>query len=159
MSDLKNFLRVLTVYGYPNEKLTSIANLAGYDLDYFLKDLEKGLGRDGIYSFVRNALNKIIGKDGVRVDISPGEYVYVFVDNEYYDREDSYDSVIADFSWGESKIILFLENGTEVIKTMKEIENELDMGDWGDYEDLKDTILDKFNKIVFENCGFYVNPR
>ena len=81
------------------------------------------------------------------------------MDNEYYDREDSYDSVIADFSWGESKIILFLENGTEVIKTMKEIENELDMGDWGDYEDLKDTILDKFNKIVFENCGFYVNPR
>lgn len=159
MSDLKNFLRVLTVYGYPNEKLTSIANLAGYDLDYFLRDLENELGRDGVQSFVTNALNKIIGKDGVKVNFSSGEFVYVFVDNEYYDKEDSDNSIFADFSFGDSRIIYFDEDGSETIKTIKQVENDLDMAEWGDYEDLKDTILDKFNKIVFENCGFYVNPR
>jgi len=159
VSDLKNFLRVLTVYGYPNDKLISIANLAGYDLEYFLKDLENELGRDGVQSFVTNALNKILGKDGVKVDFSPGEYVYVFVDNEYYDREDSDNSIFADFSYGKSRIIYLNEDGSEIIKTMKEIEDNLDMADWGEYDELKDSIVDKFNKIIFENCGFYVNPR
>ena len=75
MSDVKTFLKILSKVGYPNPDTKSIAKMMGYDFFEFIPNLVYEIGEDGAQSFVNNALAKLSTKDGIKVDLSNGEYV------------------------------------------------------------------------------------
>ena len=62
--------------------------------------------------------------------------------------------VSIDYRWGDSKLLSTDEEGNEVYKTLEQIDDDLGMGDQGDYDDMIDYIKDQFYQLVLNNCGF-----
>jgi len=154
MSDVKTFLKVLSKVGYPNPDTKTIAKMMGYDFFEFIPNLVDEIGEDGAQSFVNNALAKLSTKDGIKVDLSGGEYVYVIVDKAKIDIQPTGNDVSIDYRWGDSKLLSTDEEGNEVYKTLEQIDDDLGMGEQGDYDDLIDYIKDQFYQLVLNNCGF-----
>ena len=156
MSDIKSFLKVCKRYGYPNPKLQTIANMVGYDLDNFLLDLETEIGNAGVLDFCEKAISKLQGEDGMRVNLETDgqEYVVVKIQVNNYDEEESENDVLASYKIIESKILTTDVNGNETYKTIEQINDELDMGEWSEYDEMIDHITMKIYNYVFSRCGF-----
>jgi hypothetical protein len=154
MSDVKTFLKILNKVGYPNPDTKSIAKMMGYDFFEFIPNLVYEIGEDGAQSFVNNALAKLSTEDGIKVDLSNGEYVYIIVDKAKIDIQPSGNDVSIVYRWGDSKLLSTDEEGNEVYKTLEQIDDDLGMGDQGDYDDMIDYIKDQFYQLVLNNCGF-----
>jgi hypothetical protein len=46
------------------------------------------------------------------------------------------------------------EDGEETYKTMEQIFDDTDMGDWGEYDELVEYIKSNCNDFMYRNCGF-----
>ena len=154
MSDVKTFLKILSKVGYPNPDTKSIAKMMGYDFFEFIPNLVYEIGEDGAQSFVNNALAKLSTEDGIKVNLSNGEYVYIIVDKAKIDIQPTGNDVSIVYRWGNSKLLSTDEEGNEVYKTLEEIDDDLGMGDQGDYDDMIDYIKNQFYQLVLNNCGF-----
>ncbi len=80
--NVSTFLKILTKYGYPNPSILAIANSVDYNLDYFLHDLKKEMGEDGVLAFCDRAIEKLTGEKGLRIDMggpNGDEYVYIHI--------------------------------------------------------------------------------
>lgn len=157
MTDIRKFLTVLKKYGYPNPKIQFLAKMSDYNLDNFLIDLEKLFGNKGLVKFCNKAIDKISTDEGIKV-VWPesDEYVFVEISNLRYDPEESEDTVYVTTSFGRSRIFYTDENGVEGYKTIEEISDEVDMGDFSDYQDMIDGIRNQVENIILENCGFHI---
>jgi hypothetical protein len=165
MSDIKSFLKICKSYGYPNQKLLSIADLSGYDIDNFLLDLEGELGNNGVVYFCNKAIEKLSTEDGIRVGIDGlkgDEYCFVKVFPISYDKNEDGNSVISKYRWGKSKILTVdssqgvNELETKKYCTIEELIDSADIGDWGDLDEFLDDIRTEISVKVFKTCGFTI---
>ena len=129
--------------GYPNSSVNSIANSINYELDNFLPDLVEEVGEIKADEFVERTLNKLSedGK-GIRVPLSNDKYIYLQIHQSRIDLEETEDAVLIDWSWGDSRLGALDEDGNEYEATLEEIYDNMDMGDWGDYDEMIDNIKD-----------------
>lgn len=156
MSRVNSFLKVLNKFGYPNPDLVSIANMVDYNLEQFLIELKEEIGEDGVLDFCRKAISKLQGEDGMRVDLETDgkEFVVVKIQVNNYDERESENDVLASYKILESKILTTDVNGNETYKTIEQINDELDMGEWSEYDEMIDHITMKIYNYVFSRCGF-----
>lgn len=157
MSNVKTFLRALEKTGYPNPDVINIARMIGYDIDNFLRDLKGQIGEKGLIDFCDKAIEKITGEKGLKVDLdgpNGDEYVYVHVYPIYYDEGESEVDIISKSKWGESRVLSTNEDGKEEYLTIQEVIDNADMGEWGELDDLIDTIKGNAYNKIYSNCGF-----
>jgi hypothetical protein len=154
MTSLNRFLKVLNKIGYPNPQVESIATMVDYDLDDFLMDLKNELGQEGVDSFCENAIKKLEGEDGIKVEFGYNEYAVARLDVIGFDEDESSVYVIVDLSILDSKLLAFDDEENETYKTLQQIGDDIDMGGWSDYEELKDSVLTEIYNHIHKNCGF-----
>ncbi len=156
MTNVNSFLKILNKTGYPNPDIQSIARMVGYDLENFLSQLKEEIGEEGVLDFCRKAISKLQGADGMRVDLETDgqEYVVVKIQVNNYDEEESENDVLASYEIIESKILTTDINGNETYKTIEQINDELDMGEWSEYDEMIDHVTMKIYNHVFSRCGF-----
>ena len=155
--DVKNFLKILKKVGYPSPNTVSVARAVGYDLENFLKDLEQEIGEKGVMDFCDKALEKLTGKDGLRVDLAGpngDEFVNVHIFPIYYDENESKYDVISRYKWGKSNVMGINEDGDVEYMTIEEVIDNTGMGEWSELDDLIDTIKGNAYNKVYNNCGF-----
>ena len=160
MSNLNRFLKVLNKVGYPNPDLDSIVRMTDYNLEDFLPDLVDEVGEEGADDFIERAIGKVYndGK-GIRVVLNDGdygEYVYIKLEDPHVSLENDETTVLSRWSWGDSKVLTTGEDGEETYKTMEQIFDETDMGDWGEYDELVEYIKSNCNDFRYRNCGFCI---
>ena len=155
MSNINTFLRVMNKLGYPNPATESIAYSIGYRLDNFLVDLVEEVGEIKADEFTERALVKL-NKDGkgIRIPLGDTKYIYLQIHQSRIDFDETEDSVLIDWSWGENLLTGVDEDGNEYETTLEEIYDNMDMGDWGDYDEMIDNIKDSCYDFIEENCGF-----
>ena len=156
MSDIKSFLKVLAKFDYPNPSIQSLASLSGYALDNFLPDLVDEIGSKKANEFVKKTIKKLSGKDGIKVTGDNDEYAYIKLHNPYIDLDNDETSVSCDWSWGKTHLLHTDEDGKKSYKTIEELEDDLGMGEWSEFEDYIDSIKEDCNIFVGNNCGFYI---
>jgi hypothetical protein len=156
MSELNRFLKVLNKVGYPNPDTTTIAKMIDYNLDEFLPGLVDELGQEKSNDFVSKAIKKLSSEKGVRINISNDEYVYFIIHNPHIDLNNDIRSVIAEFSFGDSKLLHQDDEGNEVYKTIEEIYEDIGMGEWGDFNYMLDGFREDCSKYIHNNCGFFM---
>ena len=157
--NVSTFLKILTKYGYPNPSVVAIANSVDYNLDYFLHDLKKEMGEDGVLAFCDRAIEKLTGEKGLRIDMggpNEDEYVYIHIYPVFYDEDESENDVVSNHGWGESRLLGTDENGQEKYMTIEEIIENTDMGGWSELDELLDEIKSQAYNKVYYNCGFGV---
>jgi hypothetical protein len=157
MSDLVPFLKLLTKVGYPNENLQSYADMASYDLENFLPDLVAELGEEKADEFIERALNKMTTKDGIKMqdyEDDPEQYAFIHLINPRIDLENDPETVLSDWTWGDTHIFFRDDDGNESYKTIEDIGESVGMGDWADYDEMVDEIKEECSKSVYKNCGF-----
>ena len=156
MSNLKTFLKVLKKVGYPNPDVQSIAKMVNYNLEEFLYDLVNELGEEKADDFTEKALDKMSTPEGIKIqDLDdPQQYAYIKLLNPRLDLENDDTTVLCEWAWGDSNIYFRDDDGNESYRTIQEIGEELNMGDWADYDEMIDEIKEDCNRIVYANCGF-----
>lgn len=157
MSDIKSFLKICKTFGYPNPKLSSLADMADYNLGNFLLDLKRELGEKGVADFCGKAIEKLVGDEGVRVDLGEqrSEYCYIKIYPIKYDEDESKNDVISKSSWGKSEIVdIDPDTGESHYVTIQTVINNTYMGSWSELDELLDHIYGEAYNIVFRNCGF-----
>jgi len=159
ISNLNTFLKVLQKVGYPNSSVTTYSKLADYNLDNLFSELIDEVGHEKADEFVWNAIQAISndGK-GIRVNLdkinASGAYAYLIVHQSRIDLEENENSALVSWSWGENKIANVDEDGNDDWTTIEKMWEEVDMGDWGDFDDFIDEIKDGVIEVVYQNCGF-----
>ena len=157
MSNLKTFLKVLNKVGYPNPNVESIAKMIDYNLEEFLPDLVAEVGEEKADDFTEKALKKMSPSGGIKIGNlydDPNQYAYIILHNPRLDLENDETTVLCDWSWGNTKILYQDDDGNEEYRTIEDIGSDLGMGEWGDYDELVDSIREDCNRLVFRNCGF-----
>lgn len=154
MTSLNKFLKVLKKIGYPNPQVETIATMVDYDLDDFLMDLKNELGQEGVDSFCENAIKKLEGEDGIKVEFGYNEYAVARVNVIGFDEDESSIDVIVDLSILDSKLLALDDEENETYKTLQQIGDDVGMGDWAEYDELKDLVLTEIYNYIHKNCGF-----
>ena len=156
MTDLKRFLNVLTKVGYPNSDIVSIAKAVDYNLENFLPDLVEEIGQEKADEFTEKALKKMSTPEGIKIqDLDdPQQYAYINLLNPRLDLDNDESTVLCDWSWGDTNILLIDDDGSESYRTIQEIADEMGMGEWADFDEMVDDIREDCNQLVFKNCGF-----
>lgn len=157
MSELNKFLKVMNKMGYPNPNTTSIARSMDYDLDEFLIDLVNEVGEERADEFTEKALSKLSedGK-GIRVplDDKNHNYIYLEIHQSRINLDETDNSVLIDWSWGDNVLTGVDGNGEEYDSNMDEIYDNMGMGEWGEFDEMIDNIRDVCYDFIRENCGF-----
>ena len=157
MSNLKTFLKVLNKEGYPNPNTSTFAKYVNYDLEGFLYDLKEEIGENGVVDFCDKAIEKLTGKEGLRIDLdgpNGDEYVYIHIYPVFYDEDESENDVVSNHGWGDSHLLGTNEDGVEQYMTIQEIIDNTGMGEWSELDELLDHIKTKAYNKVYYNCGF-----
>jgi hypothetical protein len=84
----------------------------------------------------------------------PQQYAYINLLNPRLDLDNDETTVLCDWSWGDTNILLIDDDGSESYKTIQEIADEMGMGEWADFDEMVDDIREDCNQLVFKNCGF-----
>jgi hypothetical protein len=157
MSELNRFLKVMTKMGYPNPNTMSIARSMDYDLDEFLIDLVGEVGEERADEFTEKALSKL-SEDGrgirVPLDDENHNYIYLEIHQSRINLDETEDSVLIDWSWGDNVLTGVDENGDEYDTNMDEIYDNMGMGEWGEFDEMLDNIRDECYDYIRNNCGF-----
>jgi hypothetical protein len=156
MSELNKFLKVMSKMGYPNPNTKSIARSMDYDLDEFLLDLVEEVGKERAEEFTENALSKLSedGK-GIKVPLNDNtEYIYLQIYESRIDLDETESQVLINWGWGDSKLLSQDENGDDTYKTMSQIYDDVGMGEWGEWDEMVDSIKDECYDFIINNCGF-----
>ena len=156
MTDLKRFLNVLTKVGYPNSDIVSIAKVVDYNLENFLPDLVEEIGQEKADEFTEKALKKMSTPEGIKIqDLDdPQQYAYIKLLNPRLDLDNDETTVLCDWSWGDTNILLIDDDGSESYRTIQEIADKMGMGEWADFDEMVDDIREDCNQLVYKNCGF-----
>lgn len=142
--------------GYPNPNTKSIARSMDYDLDEFLLDLVEEVGKERAEEFTENALSKLSedGK-GIKVPLNDNtEYIYLQIYESRIDLDETESQVLINWGWGDSKLLSQDENGDDTYKTMSQIYDDVGMGEWGEWDEMVDSIKDECYDFIINNCGF-----
>ena len=154
MSELEIFLNCLTKTSYPSEKTLSIANVCGYEIRDFLKDLYLEFGEKKAVEFIRKTFSKIL-RNGMfcydLVEYPGGGNVCLEIKDIIPEFDEN--NLILKATWGPSKILD--TDGSS--KTIEQIIDNADMSEWSDVDNFIESILGDINKKIFELTGFYVN--
>ena len=156
MSELNRFLKVMNKMGYPNPNTKSIARSMDYDLDEFLPNLVEEVGKERAEEFTENALSKLSedGK-GIKVPLNDStEYIYLQIYESRIDLDETESQVLINWGWGDSKLLSQDENGDDTYKTMSQIYDDVGMGEWGEWDEMVDSIKDECYDFIINNCGF-----
>ena len=161
ISDVNRFLKVLQKIGYPNPSIPLYAKLSGYDLDKLFDDLIDEIGYEKADNFVWNALQSLSdGDKGIRIDLNTvnanGAYAYLIISQARIDLEESDNSAMISWSWGESRIATADEEGNDVWTTIEDIWEDIDMGELDDFENFINEIKETSSLKVYQNCGFNI---
>jgi hypothetical protein len=154
MTSISTALKVLNKVGYPSDGVTDVLNAIDVDPNTFLEFLYHGIGREKTKDFIERTLSALHSKDndGIKIDLGYGNdsYVYLIVERfEIYENELDY--VIIDHSF--KKTHIFNEESGEY-QTLQEIYENLDMGEFGDYEDLMNDIVVTCRDFLFDRTSF-----
>ena len=154
--NIKSFLKILEKVGYPNPKIVSISDMVDYNLDTFLFDLKNEIGEEGVVDFCDKAIEKLSDGKAIKVDLETDgqEYVLVNVFPLYYDEDEAENDVISRVEFVDSKILSVDEDGKDVYKTIPEIQDDVSIGDWAEYDEMMDHIKMKVYNYIFSRCGF-----
>ena len=154
--NIKSFLKILEKVGYPNPKIVSISDMVDYNLDYFLVDLKNEIGEEGVVDFCDKAIEKLSNGKAIKVDLETDgqEYVLVNVFPLYYDEDEAENDVMSRVEFVDSNIFTHDDDGKDVYKTIPEIQNDVGMGDWAEYDEMMDHIKMKVYNYIFSRCGF-----
>jgi hypothetical protein len=131
--------------------------MVDYDLGEFLPDLVDEIGEEKADEFTEKAIKKMSTSSGIKIsniNDDPNEYAYIILHNPRLDLDNDETTILCNWEWGDTNILSQDEDGNETYKTIQEIGEEISMGDWGDYDELVDTILGICAGIVYRNCGF-----
>lgn len=157
MNNINRFLRVMNKLGYPNPNVMLIAESMNYNLDEFLVDLIDEIGEVKTHEFVERAFEKLSedGK-GIRVplDDNNNNYIYLQIYHSRLDGDETEDSVLIDYSWGENKLTGVDEDGNEYDSTMDELYDNIGMGEWGEWDEMIDNVKNECYDHIRSNCGF-----
>ncbi len=155
--ELKKLLKYLSKEGYPGPTTLTVMEYTGYDDDEFLHDLVEELGHDKAMDFVSKALGKLSSTSeiSIKVDLSnvagEGSFVYLDIYRFYIDLNEEYSDVLIHSGWGDS-FIIDPWDGRET--TLEQISDEVNMGEWNDWEEFMDSIRSKCYNHIKTNCGF-----
>lgn len=156
MSELNKFLKVMNKMGYPNPNTKSIARSMDYDLDEFLPNLVEEVGKERAEEFTENALSKLSedGK-GIKVPLNDNtEYIYLQIYESRIDLDETESQVLINWGWGDSKLLSQDEDGDDTYKTLDQIYDDVGMGEWGEWDEMVDSIKDECYDFIINNCGF-----
>lgn len=153
--DFKVLLKFLLKTGYPTDDFYFVTKSIDYNTDNFLSDMVDSLGEDGAYDFINKALDEISDENGIRIDLSDlyrtDSWVYIIVKNFYIDLNETEECILVRTEWGKSRI----EHPSDgEVKTIQEIESDLDMGDYSEYYDFLDSIKEEANLQISSKTGF-----
>lgn len=151
------FLRLLEQEGYPNENVSDFAQLVGYDLDNFLVDFVNNFGLDKTEEFVTKGLNVIFGPSKkLRLDTSndygQGSFVDYILEDFYVDLNDTADGIRIEKKFGDSA----LEDSDGILKSLEQLYEEGDMGDWSGFDDLIDYLDNNLSKYLNKRLGYSI---
>jgi hypothetical protein len=133
------------------------AKLSGYDLDKLFDDLIDEIGYEKADNFVWNALQSLSdGDKGIRIDLNTvnanGAYAYLIISQARIDLEESDNSAMISWSWGESRIATADEEGNDVWTTIEDIWEDIDMGELDDFENfINEIIFTVFSDRIFNS--------
>lgn len=161
MNNVTRFLKVLQKIGYPNSSVPMYAKLSDYDLDDFLTDLTEEIGVPKSNDFVLKALHSLYeGDKGIRVDLdvinAVGAYAYIMITDPIIDLDESSVAVPISWKWGDTHIATVDENSQDEWKTITEAWEDVDMGEWNEFDNFIDEIKDEINEKIYNNCGFSI---
>ena len=158
MTTVKQFLKVMTKMGYPNPSIVTIAEGVGYNLESFLSDLHAQLGEKGVVDFCDKAIEKLSDGKAIKVNLETDgqEYVLVNIFPLFYDEDEAGNEVMSRVEFVDSKILTYDGIGRDAYKSIPEIQDEIGLGDWGEYDEMMDHIKMKIHNYVFSRCGFGV---
>lgn len=142
--------------GYPNPNTKSIARSMDYDLDEFLPNLVEEVGKERAEEFTENALSKLSedGK-GIKVPLNDNtEYIYLQIYESRIDLDETESQVLINWGWGDSKLLSQDEDGDDTYKTLDQIYDDVGMGEWGEWDEMVDSIKDECYDFIINNCGF-----
>jgi hypothetical protein len=88
---------------------------------------------------------------GIKISLNDNEYIYLEIYESRIDLDETEGSVLIHWSWGDSH--LFDENEQEY-KTIEEMYDDLDMGEWSDWDDMIDSFKNECYDFIKDNCGF-----
>ena len=163
MSKLKIFLKVAQKLGYPNpypDSLT-IAKSIDYNLRFLIDDLITEIGQLKTDEFIEKTFSKLglMSSPGLKVDMEddvggePGSYVHLIINSfDIGEGDEHYEEVWIHYSWGDS---LFIDD--EGGKTLEDIRGDVDMGDWGEYDEFMDTVQYECQQVIFKKTGITIH--
>ena len=157
--EFKKVLKVLAREGYPNPNLDRIFDALDYNGENFLIDLIENLGYNDAEEFVRKALGKLSkqGQNDYIIRIPkitgyPDAWIDLIIHDVWIDLDESENDVMVNYSLGDNKI--YDDEGNET--TLEELEANVDMGDWNEWDDFKDWIKSAAYDYISTRCGFSI---
>lgn len=152
MKDFNIILKYLKRLGYPNKNLITLFKALDYKERDFLPDLVQTLGSDGADEFVQRTIDKLNTPEGIRIDLSdegyPESYIYLKIKSFIIDLEESDETIVITYSWGDGMIMHPEENK---LYTKEEVYQHTDMQEWSDLLDVFEGAASFF---FFRNCGY-----
>ncbi len=152
MKKFELLLKALGRVGYPNENLMSIFRALDYRDNDFLPDLVENLGEDGAYDFVQKTIDKLNTPKGIKIDLKdygyPESYVYLKIKQFRIDFEESEESILILYAWGDG---MFMHPEENKLYTKEEVYQNTDMQAWSDMLDMFESASSEF---FFYNCGY-----
>ena len=158
MTNLDIFLKLLIREGYPNENLSSISKVVGYNVDNLLEDINNQHGHEAVMKFISKGFEKMMGPDlTLTLDLVPygyydGSFVKFHIMRFNYQPDDYDHSVVVHGAIIDSRIC----HPDTTCETLEEIYDNADMGEWGDVDDLKEEILNSISHKIHESLGYYL---
>jgi len=154
MSKIRNFLRVLNKFGYPNDNTIFLAESSNYDIDDFLPNLMDELGEEGVISFCQNAINKISTSEGIRIEFGKNEYIYSIVNVIGYDDEEySEQDVAVKIKFTDAKIWHEDDEGVGSYVTMDHLLHTY-FDNYYSLESELEIFQSSLYNYIYKKCGF-----
>ena len=82
------------------------------------------------------------------------QYIYLQIYESRIDLDETESQVLINWGWGDSKLLSQDENGDDTYKTMSQIYDDVGMGEWGEWDEMVDSIKDECYDFIINNCGF-----
>ena len=164
MMNLTSYLKLLSKIDYPNqtESLSSVSKAVDYTPYLFNENLLDTLGVIGVTDFVGKTFSKMgaMSKPGYKVDLDDvgedGSYIYLIIDSYeiIQHNEENYFpfEVWINYSWGDNQLI---HDGTGL--SLDEIYADVGLGDFSEYDELVNDIMDNVADKVFSQTGFHIH--
>lgn len=156
MKKLKLFLKLVEKLGYPSPEVSKLMDYMEYSPHHYLMDLQVELGNYETRLFILKTFSKLKNyKDFIKIYIPSapeGSWVALKIRDIEIKKNDS-EFIELDWEIPESYIT---DPETGEGKTIAQIQDDADMGEWADVSDFIDNLLLDCVDYILENTGFRV---